>query len=54
MNIVCESVSGEEMSYRIGCGIGFVKKCGLSEIADIEGSLVLKNVEVVVILVLEN
>lgn len=42
------------MPYRIGCGIGFVKKCGLSEIADIEGSLVLENVEVVVILMLEN
>lgn len=44
----------ERERYRIGCGIGFVEKCGLSEIADIEGSLVLENVEIVVILVFKN
>lgn len=39
--------------YRIG-GILFAEKCGLSKITNIEGSLVLKYVEIVVKLVLEN
>lgn len=39
---------------REGGGVRFVKKCGLSEIAEIEGFLVLENVEVVLILVLKN
>ena len=60
MNIRClcfcfrERDRGRKSKYRVGCGVGFAEKRGLSEITDIEGSLVLENVEVVVIFVLEN
>lgn len=40
----------ESERYRIGCGIRFVEKCGLSEIADIEGPLVPENVEIVLMI----
>lgn len=45
-----------EGSYRIGAGgsARISEKIGLSEIAEIEGFLVLENVEVVVLLVLES
>ena len=39
----------ERETYRVRGWIEFAEKCGLSKIAEIEGSLVLENVEVVVI-----
>lgn len=43
-----------EGAYRVGSCVGVGEKRGLSEIAVIEGFLVLENVEIVVLLVLEN
>lgn len=40
--------------YRIGGCVGFGEKSGLSEIAEVEGFLVLENVQIVVLPVLEN
>lgn len=40
--------------YRVGGSGGIGEKSGLGEIADIEGILVLENVEAVILLVLEN
>lgn len=39
---------------RVGGGVGLGEKCSLSEVADIKSSLVLENVQAVVILVFEN
>lgn len=43
-----------EGTYRVGDSVGIGEKSGLSEIAEIEGFLVLENVEAVVLLVLES
>lgn len=37
-----------------GGGVGFAEKCRLSEVAEVEGSVVLENIKVVEVLVLKN
>ena len=44
----------KEKRYRVGGGVGLGEKCSLSEVAEIKSSLVLENVQIVVILVFEN
>lgn len=39
---------------RVGGGVGLGEKRSLSEVAEIKSSLVLENVQIVVILVIEN
>lgn len=43
-----------EKRYRVEGGVGLGEKCSLSEVADIKSSLVLENVQAVVVLVFEN
>lgn len=40
-------------TYCVGCGVGVGEEGSLSEVAEIEGSSVLENVELVLILVLK-